>query len=194
MRATVNVIVLLFLSCAPQMSLSAQYHLHAEAGRSVTGETLSAGQTYHLWFVTVGTSRGIADLTRRIRLSALLELHTGIARVNPHEYRELDMALNIATDFRWQISRSIFLCLSAGSGPGFQTSASPKQARGFIFSNHVAFGVRFPVIRDNILLSMQIRFRHMSNARIRNPNAGIDNFLFLAGVTIPLAQRISVRE
>ena len=68
-----------------------------------------------------------------------------------------------------------------GTGPHYLSLESDIQAKGFIFSDNfeVAF---YQKLKSRLGFSIKMRFRHLSNAGLKEPNIGIDNFFLMLGV------------
>lgn len=71
---------------------------------------------------------------------------------------------------------------SIGSGPHFITINTGKQARGFIFSDNFEIGSSYNLFKLNFTIVLKVRYRHISNAGLNEPNGGIDNLFVVAGV------------
>jgi len=69
------------------------------------------------------------------------------------------------------------------AGPHFISIETIKLAKGFTFSDNFMLGLRKKIkIKDAYYeFEIQGRFRHMSNAGLKQPTAGIDAFLLMIG-------------
>jgi hypothetical protein len=71
-----------------------------------------------------------------------------------------------------------------GSGPHFITADLPRQAKGFIFSDNLAVGFFKGVNqKKGLFLNVQFRVRHISNAGLKLPNAGVNTLNVLVGLS-----------
>jgi hypothetical protein len=75
------------------------------------------------------------------------------------------------------------LYAAIGSGPHYITVETDRQARGFIFSDNFELGSAYNFERINTAFLLKFRFRHISNAGLKEPNGGIDNFFVIAGLS-----------
>lgn len=75
---------------------------------------------------------------------------------------------------RW----SYYLCLS--SGPHYASGTPHRQAKGFLFSNNLFGGVNLKLYK-NLYVDVRTGIRHISNARFRIPNAGINDLTISEG-------------
>lgn len=66
---------------------------------------------------------------------------------------------------------------SIGVGPHYITESLERQAEGFIFSDNFRFFMRMH-LSETICLSPHAGFRHLSNASLKQPNDGINSFIF----------------
>ncbi len=73
--------------------------------------------------------------------------------------------------------------LMAAFGPHFVSGVPERQAKGFIFSDTMAFGVIIK-LKNTLFLNAKIGLRHISNAGIKEKNAGVDNLIFSTGILI----------
>jgi hypothetical protein len=155
-------------------------------GMALVSEDLKDGREYAPWMIAVGVARPIVRHQETLQLDALAELHFGDANTISGGKSDFDVALNLAAELRWQMIKSVDVEFSVGTGPGYQSSVSALQARGFVFSNNFVLGLRIFPLKHTISINPQLRFRHMSNARLKSPNSGLDNFFFLIGLAVPL--------
>jgi lipid A 3-O-deacylase len=83
---------------------------------------------------------------------------------------------NFATGTRW----IPFLDLGAGvTGTGI---GAPDLSGTFQFNSQATAGMRW-FLHDDLALTGEVRLMHLSNAGIRQPNAGANNTAFMIGVT-----------
>ncbi len=71
--------------------------------------------------------------------------------------------------------------LKAGIGLVYITQETRDQVDGFNFLPQAGAGLNVP-LKENTALTLEYRFRHLSNAGLKRPNAGIDADMFLVGV------------
>jgi hypothetical protein len=90
--------------------------------------------------------------------------------VTPH------LRYNFATGTRW------VPFVDLGAGVSATSIGPPDLAHYFEFNLQAATGVRW-FIRDNVALSIELRYLHMSCAGINRPNLGLNNGNLMAGVT-----------
>ena len=90
--------------------------------------------------------------------------------VTPH------LRYNFATGTRWVPFADL------GTGVSATSIGPPDLAHYFEFNLQAAGGVRL-FIRDNVALSIELRYMHMSCAGINRPNQGLNNGNLMAGVS-----------
>lgn len=69
-----------------------------------------------------------------------------------------------------------------GWGVAYMTQHTHEQSTQYNFLSHVGAGVHYSLTR-NTALTVEYRFRHLSNASIKSPNSGIDAHFALAGIS-----------
>ncbi len=90
--------------------------------------------------------------------------------ITPH------LRYNFATGTRW------VPFVDLGAGVSATSIGPPDLAHYFEFNLQAAAGVRW-FIRDDVALSLELRYLHMSCAGINRPNLGLNNGNLMAGVT-----------
>lgn len=168
------------------LPLWSQYHFIFGFGHSFVGEDLWDGRNYALYLTSAGISREMLKLNSDADLLFLTDIHFGLVHTQPDTLDAIDVAWNAAAGLDWKPLKNLSIQFSAGSGPAWQSSVSPKQRKGFVFSNNFTLGVRCRILRGLMEINPQIRFRHMSNGGLFLPNSGIDNFFLLLGLSVPL--------
>lgn len=102
----------------------------------------------------------------------------------------IEFGLNTGLMYSRKISRALFMYVMLGSGPHYINAQTQRQAKGFIFSDNIAAGIKLPM--PSLLageLNVQTRLRHISNAGLKSPNGGINNLFLVVGYTKPI-QRV----
>jgi lipid A 3-O-deacylase len=92
-----------------------------------------------------------------------------LAGLTPH------LRYNLATGTRWVPFADI------GAGVTETTIGAPDLGGRFQFNLQAGVGVNY-FLRPNLAVSVETRFLHLSNAGTCDPNLGINNCLFLAGL------------
>ncbi|MBN2571726.1 MAG: acyloxyacyl hydrolase [Ignavibacteriales bacterium] len=67
-----------------------------------------------------------------------------------------------------------------GFGPHYTSGTPERQANGFIFSDNFMFGINLKII-NNIYCDLRTGLRHISNADLKEPNCGVNNFVINSG-------------
>ena len=75
--------------------------------------------------------------------------------------------------------------LEVGIGIGHLDFGLPSRADGFNFALQSVAGVHW-FVWERAAITVQWRFHHLSNGKIREPNVAIDSSLFLIGTTFAL--------
>jgi hypothetical protein len=96
---------------------------------------------------------------------------------------DIEFGTNIGVRFYQKVSPTFYLYQMLGSGPHYITADLPRQAKGFIFSDNLALGAYTRIsAKKSLYLNLQFRIRHISNAGIKLPNAGVNTLNFLVGL------------
>jgi hypothetical protein len=96
---------------------------------------------------------------------------------------DIEFGSNIGFRYYQKLSDKLYVYEMLGSGPHYITADLPRQAKGFIFSDNLAFGLYTRVnTGKSLFLNTQIRIRHISNAGIKLPNSGVNTFNILIGL------------
>ena len=75
--------------------------------------------------------------------------------------------------------------IKAGSGIVFLTQDTSEQSTIFNFASQFGVGVSYR-ISGKYSVSLECRYRHVSNCGIKEPNSGIDSRIYLLGITYHL--------
>lgn len=156
------------------------YTVGLALGYSYVQEQLPEGYPYQPYLIMGRFTTYLSKSTRKGKLGMVVE-----PQVNPVSLGEgggtMEFGLNAGLTYGWDIGGS-HLYGGICAGPHFTGVRTSLQARGFIFSDNFFAGLRSPVGK-NLQLDLQARFRHISNAGIKLPNTGIDNFLVVVGLS-----------
>ena len=94
-----------------------------------------------------------------------------------------ETGFNLGFTYNMQFSKRSIFYFGLGAGPHYISEGNIKLAQGFTFSDNFMSGVRTSFKNQKIELDIQLRFRHMSNAGLKDPTAGIDNWLLMIGIS-----------
>lgn len=92
-----------------------------------------------------------------------------------------ETGINLGLQHRWYMTSTSWFYAQISTGPHYISLHSERQAGGFIFSDNFAAGLSFKFI-NQLRTEVQYRFRHLSNASIKRPNAGINNHFLMFGL------------
>ncbi len=105
--------------------------------------------------------------------------------VQNRKVTHFETGINLGLQHRWYMNPNSWFYAQLSSGPHYISLNSDRQAGGFIFSDNFAAGLSFKFI-NQLRTEIQYRFRHLSNASIKRPNAGINNHFLMFGLVIEL--------
>jgi hypothetical protein len=155
---------------APQSSWSLGYSLiHEQLPEGVTYQPIIILGNYPIWQFG------------RLTIYAEPQFTLVYPRINDRTDFELGVNMGFLYTF-FQADR-LSLYAAIGSGPHYITVETDRQARGFIFSDNFELGSAYNFERINTAFLLKFRFRHISNAGLKEPNGGIDNFFVIAGLS-----------
>jgi hypothetical protein len=83
------------------------------------------------------------------------------------------------------LKENLNLYMLIASGPHYSDRSPERQVSGFMFNNNFDIGM-YLLIKKNLNLDFRTGFRHLSNANLQTPNAGINNWI----VTIELLYQL----
>ena len=104
------------------------------------------------------------------------------AATTPENSIDYEFGINLGLRNYIKLSDNFYLYDMICSGPHFISADVYRQARGFIFSDNLAFGSLIRIDKKNFL-RIQAGLRHISNGGFKEPNKGIDSFLFMVGLS-----------
>ncbi|MEL7123164.1 MAG: acyloxyacyl hydrolase [Bacteroidota bacterium] len=96
---------------------------------------------------------------------------------------EFEFGVNFGLRYRFIQAKNWILEGAIGAGPHYITIETRRQANGFIFSDNFELGTTHFFKGINTGLNFKLRYRHISNAGLKNPNGGIDNLFVVMGIT-----------
>ncbi|MGE5844692.1 MAG: acyloxyacyl hydrolase, partial [Syntrophaceae bacterium] len=82
---------------------------------------------------------------------------------------------SIGFKYRYPLNDAVSVYGLYSTGFLFVTVDTVDQANGFNFANAVGIGIQFNIM-PGAALDLGFRFRHVSNADLRDPNCGIDSY------------------
>ena len=145
------------------------------------GYTLNPDLKYKIFFIAGDFSWSFKATEKKMFLSWYAEPQFNMV----HTDRPLDIEFGANLGLRnyIRINDGFLIYQMIGSGPHYISAVVERQATGFIFSDNFALGAFKMINKKNLALHFQLRFRHISNAGLKEPNKGIDSFNFLIGLS-----------
>ena len=124
----------------------------------------------------------LTNTSKRRVLSTQIIPHAGFVPLpNKLTY---EWGVNVFFDYSGMINKNTKISIIAGAGPHYITLKSIRQRTGFIFSDNFLVSIKRRMKTNNHWLEIggYIGLRHISNASLRLPNKGINNYV--VGFTI----------
>lgn len=87
------------------------------------------------------------------------------------------------------VLRQMFARKNAGvyslitTGPHYVSDVPQRQSPGFLFASQLGAGFTFK-LTESASIDIRTSYRHISNAGLKEPNAGVESWLFLAGIIL----------
>jgi hypothetical protein len=87
------------------------------------------------------------------------------------------------------VLRQMFAGKNAGvyslitTGPHYVSDVPQRQSPGFLFASQLGAGFTFK-LTESASIDIRTSYRHISNAGLKEPNAGVESWLFLVGIMI----------
>jgi hypothetical protein len=90
-----------------------------------------------------------------------------------------EFGLNVMFNFNFQLGQKSYIAYKMSSGPHYINIETRRQAKGFIFSDNFFLGYyhRLKIAEKYYVLGGYGGIRHISNASIKRPNGGINNWM-----------------
>ena len=90
-----------------------------------------------------------------------------------------EFGLNVMFNFNFQLGQNSYLYYKMSSGPHYINIETRRQAKGFIFSDNFFLGYyhHLKLAHQDFVLGGYGGIRHISNASIKRPNGGINNWM-----------------
>jgi len=117
------------------------------------------------------------DLKGNSHLSFIVEMFTTlIVQPDPN----LEGGVNFLAKYRFNFTKNIQPYLKGGVGVVYMSQHTREQGSQYNFLPQIGAGFHY-FISKNSAISLEYRYRHLSNAGIKKPNKGIDAKLALIG-------------
>ncbi len=112
-------------------------------------------------------------------LELVYEPYVGVI-ASPRERTEFGIPVNIK--YAYPLTSKLYPYIEAGTGPYYTTLKTSEEATQYGFVDKAEAGLTY-FLDDNWAVSASYEFRHVSNACIKTPNAGIES----RGATVSLS-------
>lgn len=172
----VQITILGLVNIQAQNSYRPQF-ASASIGNSVIDELLPEGIQY-----TPLTMLGAFSLWNKGKFTLYGEAQLVQAIHGINYQTEYEFGGNLGFMFQQPLVKHLNLQAAIGSGPHYVTIDTRRQANGFIFSDNFELGFRWFIPKIQTTVSLNSRFRHISNAGLQEPNGGIDNLFVVFGI------------
>jgi hypothetical protein len=134
-----------------------------------------------IWHLGVDLKRFFAVLEKlRGSLSFYLEPQINPV-VNPES--DIECGIGLGFEYMYPFTDKFSLYIMGGIGPHYISVVTRDQANRFIFSDTAGAGLYYFITKDSAI-NLGYRFRHMSNAGLEHPNAGIETHFGTIGYSI----------
>jgi len=125
------------------------------------------------------------------RLFTRLQEHRGMLsfalepKINPvfNPDTDVEIGISFGLKYRYPISETWSVYVLGSVGPHLITVQTIDQANGLVFFDTVGGGFSFFLTKKSAL-NLEYRFRHVSNADIKEPNYGIDSHIVAIGYSL----------
>ncbi len=95
----------------------------------------------------------------------------------------VEFALPFFLKYGFPLTDRFYPYIEAGTGPYYMSLQTYEQSTQFNFVSAGGAGVIF-FLKDDLALNAGARYRHVSNASIKEPNGGIEAWEYLLGVSL----------
>lgn len=167
----------------PQKPTVKRHHAGLLVGRSLGGTIVSENMEYEPLLLMLYASFPLSNSdSKRSRLFLVTEPQLNFF-VHENDVKHFEVGANLGLQYRWYFNPVSWFFTQISTGPHYISLNSPRQAGGFIFSDNLAFGISIKTVKA-LRTEVQYRLRHLSNASIKRPNAGINNHFIMLGLAL----------
>lgn len=106
-----------------------------------------------------------------------------VKKIKGHDDFLYEFGVNFGFAYEYYIPEKAIVYAGAGVGPHYINVVTSQQANGFIFSDNFFVGIHQIMSNRKWLVTYEVRVRHISNAGLQSPNAGIDNIFLGVGIS-----------
>lgn len=155
-------------------------------GASFINEQLPENYSYQVYQLIYNYSFPIINQEKVKKHNLILQLEPQINPVSlKGEKMQFETGINVGLIYNYKLSQNSLLDVGFGSGLHYISTNTCLQANGFIFNNNFILGIskRIERKKNGWEISVQFRFRHLSNLDLNLPNKGLDNFIFYCGIS-----------
>jgi len=96
---------------------------------------------------------------------------------------QYEVGIGFGAEYKFNIMQGLDGYIMGGSGLHHISFGSKSQAKGFNFNDTLGFGLYIHVSKHSAL-NVGLRLRHISNAGIKKPNKGINNYFGTIGYSL----------
>jgi hypothetical protein len=89
---------------------------------------------------------------------------------------------NFLLQYVFPLNKKFQPYIKGGLGVLYMSQHTLEQSTQYNFLPQGAAGIQY-FLKDNLAINLEYRYRHLSNASLKDPNSGIDSNLYLCGVT-----------
>ncbi|MCF7916841.1 MAG: acyloxyacyl hydrolase [Candidatus Omnitrophica bacterium] len=94
--------------------------------------------------------------------------------------KNIEVGSNFLLKYSLTFLDKIHPYIKGGIGALYMSQHTEEQSTQYNFLPQVGGGIQY-FLTDNLAFNLEYRYRHLSNASIKNPNSGIDSDLILCG-------------
>ena len=175
-------VLLLTLCCYTSKAQDSSYRFRSSGGLVGFGHEINIDTKYIPLFFMGDFSWQFGKQKRRDFLSFYMQPQFNL--VLTEKPLDIEFGTNIGIRYHQQLSDDFYLYEMLGAGPHFITADLPRQAKGFIFSDNLGVGFYKKLSgKEPVFLNVQFVVRHISNASLKQPNAGVNTLNLMLGLS-----------
>ncbi|MFA5038359.1 MAG: acyloxyacyl hydrolase [Candidatus Omnitrophota bacterium] len=95
----------------------------------------------------------------------------------------VELGASVFLKYSYPLTSRLFPFIEIGSGPYYMTLSTYEQSTQFNFISQGGAGLTY-FLKKDLAVNVEYRRRHVSNASIKSPNAGIDGDVYLLGLSL----------
>lgn len=150
------------------------------------GVDLKVDYSYEIFFVQFHYVHSILN-NYPWEIALILQTEYGITYYKPNKnfqvnLRSQEIGMGAGVIFSYNLINDLLnTYFLVSTGPHYSHKSPERQVSGFMFNSNMDIGVNI-YMQNNLSFDIRTGFRHLSNANLKIPNGGINNWIISFGI------------